>query len=69
MKHASGIARLIQSRGPESYCDSFDNAILKSFRGVIVSDLNLVNGIIFDSLDHGRLFQWKGMFSSPTGMA
>jgi hypothetical protein len=36
MKHAAGIARLMQFRGPRSHANEFDHAMLVAFRGIIV---------------------------------
>ena len=37
MKHAAGIARLMEFRGPERYSDVFDHTMLLAFRSIIVS--------------------------------
>ena len=36
MKHASGISRLMQARGPDRFRSVFDKTILEAFRGIIV---------------------------------
>jgi hypothetical protein len=36
MKHAAGIARLMQFRGAKSHANEFDNSMLIAFKGIIV---------------------------------
>ena len=36
MKHASGIAKLVQARGPARFNNHFDKSMLASFRSMIV---------------------------------
>jgi hypothetical protein len=37
MKHAAGISRLMQFRGPDQFYNEFDHSMLLAFRGIIVS--------------------------------
>jgi hypothetical protein len=37
MKHAVGLSKLVQYRGPARYKSNFDLAILRACRGLIVS--------------------------------
>ncbi len=42
MKHADGVSKLMKLRGPESFKNDFDSAMLMAFKGLIVCTSSLI---------------------------
>jgi hypothetical protein len=53
MKHANGVSKLMQLRGPKSFQNDFDSAMLMAFKGLIVSLSSLAqNYLMHNKLRH-----------------